>query len=266
MSARGSDPVDAAAPWRATAAELAGTLQLVLVAAGGPTIAATGNGHVERFALAIAPGLTVTALIYALGAISGAHFNPVVTFTFAVRGDFPWRWVPRYLMAQVAGAILACLFLLAMFGLVGHLGATLPGPRATVWQALLMELVLTSILVSVILGTALGARNVGHNSALAVGGFIAAAGLFAGTVSGASMNPARSLAPALLSGRLSDVWIYVLGPFAGALVAVAAIRVVGGRPTRTERDAALGDRPGVASARDMLSHRQRIARGASRAD
>jgi aquaporin Z len=91
VTAQTSDPVDTAAPWRAPAAELAGTLLLVLVAAGGPTIAASGNGHVGRFALAIAPGLTVTALIYALGAISGAHFNPVVTFTFAVRGDFPWR-------------------------------------------------------------------------------------------------------------------------------------------------------------------------------
>jgi aquaporin Z len=198
--------------------------------------------------------------------ISGAHFNPVVTFTFAVRGDLPWRWVPRYLLAQLAGAVLACLFLLAMFGLVGHLGATLPGPRATVWQALLMELVLTSILVSVILGTALGARNVGHNSALAVGGFIAAAGLFAGTVSGASMNPTRSLAPALVSGRLTDVWIYLVGPLAGALVAVAAIRVVAGRPTRTERDAALGDQLGMVSASDSLSDRQRLARATARGD
>jgi major intrinsic protein len=93
--------------WRATAAEAAGTLLLVLVAAGGPTIAATGNGRIDGFALAIAPGLTVMALIYALGTISGAHFNPVVTVTFAVRGDFPWRWVPRYVTAQLAGALLA---------------------------------------------------------------------------------------------------------------------------------------------------------------
>lgn len=265
---RMADPVDAGAPWRATAAEAAGTLLLVLVAAGGPTIAATGNGHVDRFALAIAPGLTVMALIYALGAISGAHFNPVVTVTFALRGDFPWRWVPRYLLAQLVGAVLACVFLLAMFGVVGHLGATLPGPRATVWQALVMELVLTNIVVLVILGTALGARNVGHNSALAVGGVIAAAGLFAGTVSGASMNPTRSLAPALVSGRLWDVWIYVLGPFAGAALAVAAVRMVGGRPTRTERDAALGDQPGLASAPDSLPRAggRRVASGTSRTD
>jgi aquaporin Z len=132
--------------------------------------------------------------------------------------------------------------------------------------ALLLELVLTSILVRVILGTSHGARQVGRNSALAVGGFIAAAGLFAGTVTGASMNPARSLAPALVSGRLSDMWIYVLGPFAGALVAVAAIRLVGGRATLTERSAALGDQPASASVLDMLSRRQRIARGASGAE
>lgn len=227
--------------WRATAAEAAGTLLLVLVAAGGPTIAATGNGHVERFALAIAPGLTVMALIYALGAICGAHFNPVVTVTFAVRGDFPWRLVPRYLAAQLLGALLACLFLRAMFGVVGHLGATLPGPRTTDVQALLMELVLTNVLVLVILGTALGARNVGHNSALAVGGFIAAAGLFAGTISGASLNPTRSLAPALVSGRLTDVWIYLAGPFIGAILAALGVRALGGRATRSERDAAVGE-------------------------
>jgi glycerol uptake facilitator-like aquaporin len=129
-----------------------------------------------------------------------------------------------------------------------------------------MELVLTSILVSVIVGTALGARNVGHNSALAVGGFIAAAGLFAGTVSGASMNPTRSLAPALVSGWLSDVWIYLLGPFAGALVAVVAIRVVAGRPNRTERDAALGDQRGVASVPHSPRRYQRMQRGNARAD
>jgi aquaporin Z len=235
-------PQDAAHTlWRATAAEAAGTLLLVLVAAGGPTIAATGNGHIEPFALAIAPGLTVMALIYALGEISGAHFNPVVTVTFAIRRDFPWRWVPRYLGAQLVGALLACLFLRAMFGVVGHLGATLPGPHASDLQALLMELALTDVLVLVILGTALGARNVGHNSALAVGGFIAAAGLFASPISGASLNPTRSLAPALVSGRLTDVWIYLCGPFAGAVLAVLAVRALGGRSTRSERDAALGD-------------------------
>jgi aquaporin Z len=183
----------------------------------------------------------VTALVYALGSISGAHFNPVVTLTFAVRGDFPWRWVPRYVLAQLAGALFACLFLRGMFGVVGHLGATLPGPRATDLQALVMELVLTNILVLVILGTALGARNVGHNSALAVGGFISAAGLFAGTISGASLNPTRSLAPALVSGRLAEVWIYLLGPLAGGIIAAFGVRALGGRATGNERDAALGD-------------------------
>ncbi|HEV3228190.1 MAG TPA: aquaporin [Solirubrobacteraceae bacterium] len=235
-------PVTAALLRRASSAEVAGTSLLVLVAAGGPTIAATGNGPVERLALVIAPGLTVTALIYALGAISGAHFNPVVTMAFALRGDFPWRWVPRYAAAQLAGGLLACVFLRVMFGVVGHLGATEPGPRATDAQALFMEVVLTAILVLVILGTASGARNVGHNSALAVGGFIAAAGLFASTISGSSLNPARSLAPALVSGRLSTVWIYLVGPSAGAIAAAFAVLAIGGRPTRSEREAALGER------------------------
>ena len=228
--------------WRATGAECAGTLLLVLVAAGGPTIAATGNGSPGRAALALAPGLTVTALIYALGAISGAHFNPVVTLVFAARRDFPWRLVPLYLGAQLLGALVASAFLMAAFGDVGHLGATLPGPRATDAQALVMEAALTSILVLVIIGTALGSRNVGHNSALAVGGIIAATGLFAGAISGASLNPARSLAPALVSGDLRDVWIYLVGPPAGAAAAVIGIRVLHGRSSSTsERVAALGD-------------------------
>lgn len=234
--------VDAGVLWRAVGAEVAGTLLLVLVAAGGPTIAATGNGTVDRIALVAAPGLTVTALIYALGAISGAHFNPAVTLAFALRGDFPWRWVPRYAAGQLLGAVLACVFLRVMFGVVGHLGATLPGPHATELQALVMEAVLANILVLVVLGTALGAQNVGHNSALAVGGYIAAAGLFASTISGASLNPTRSLAPALVSGRFSEVWIYLVGPFLGAIVAAVAIRALQGRSTQTERRAALGER------------------------
>lgn len=234
-------PIAGPGTWRAAAAESAGTFVLVLLAAGGPTIAATGKGHIDRVALAIAPGLIVTALIYALGAISGAHFNPVVTVTFAGRGDFPWQWVPGYLAAQLAGALLACVLLRVMFGVVGHLGATLPGPRATDAQAFAMELLLTGVLVLMILGTALGAGNVGHNSAIAVGGFIAAAGLFAGTVSGASMNPTPSIAPAVVSGRLTDVWIYVGAPVLGALLAALLVRVLGGRGTRSERDAALGE-------------------------
>ena len=142
----------------------------------------------------------VLAIILFMGAVSGAHLNPAVSLAFAVRGDFPWRRVPGYVIVQLLGATLACLFLLAVFGNVEHLGATLPGTGYHDWQALFMEVALTAVLVSVILGTASAAQNVGTIGALGVGGCIALAGLWAAPVSGVSMNPARSFGPALVSG------------------------------------------------------------------
>ena len=150
-----------------------------------------------------------------------------------MRRDFPWLRVVGYIAAQLAGATLACLFLLAVFGNVQHLGATLPGPGYENWQALLMEVALTAVLVSVILGTASGAQNVGTIGALGVGGYIALAGLWAAPVSGVSMNPARSFGPALVSGDWTSYWVYVVGPLAGALVAVGCaiiLRGPGGDP------------------------------------
>src|SRR5256714_2504180 len=170
----------------------------------------------------------VLAVILFMGAVSGAHLNPAVSLAFAVRGDFPWRRVPGYIVAQLLGATLACLFLLAVFGNVEHLGATLPGPGYANWQALLMEVVLTAGLVSVILGTASAAQNVGAIAAIGVGAYIALAGLWAAPVSGASMNPARSFGPALVSGDFTSYWVYVVGPAAGALIAVLCAHVLRG--------------------------------------
>jgi aquaporin Z len=164
-----------------------------------------------------------------MGAVSGAHLNPAVSLAFALRGDFPWKRVPGYIIIQLVGATLACLFLLAVFGNIQHLGATLPGPGYENWQALLMEVVLTALLVSVILGTASAAQNVGAIAALGVGGYIALAGLWSAPVSGTSMNPARSFGPALVSGDFSSYWVYVVGPIAGALIAVGCAFVLRGR-------------------------------------
>jgi aquaporin Z len=204
--------------WRRLFSELFGTFLLVLAAAGGGIL--VGKGQIALGAAVVAPGLTVLAIILFMGAVSGAHLNPVVSLAFALRGDFPWKRVPGYIVVQLIGATLACLFLSAVFGNVEHLGATLPGPGYRDWQALLMEIVLTAGLVSVILGTASAAQNVGAIAALGVGGYIALAGLWAAPVSGVSMNPARSFGPALVSGDFTDYWVYVVGPLAGALIAV----------------------------------------------
>ena len=189
--------------WRRLFSELLGTFFLVLVAAGGGIL--VGEGQIGLAAAVVAPGLMVMAIILFMGAISGAHLNPGVSLAFALRGDFPWRRVPGYIIVQLVGATLACLFLLAVFGNIQHLGATLPGSGYEDWQALLMEIVLTAGLVSVILGTASAAQNVGAIAALGVGGYIALAGLWSAPVSGTSMNPARSFGPALVSGDFTQL-------------------------------------------------------------
>ena len=211
-------------------AEVLGTFFLVLVAVGAGMVNARFGGlAVPYTARVVAPALMVMALILAMGAVSGAHLNPAVSIAFAMRRDFPWLRVLGYIAAQLAGATLACLFLLAVFGNVQHLGATLPGPGYENWQALLMEIALTGVLVSVILGTASGAQNVGAIGALGVGGYIALAGLWAAPVSGVSMNPARSFGPALVSGYWTSYWVYVIGPLTGAVIAVGCAILLRGR-------------------------------------
>jgi aquaporin Z len=213
--------------WRRLFSEVLGTFALVLVAAGGGIL--HGEGQISLAAAVVAPGLMVMAIILFMGAISGAHLNPAVSMAFALRGDFPWRRVPGYVVVQLIGATLACLFLDAVFGNIQHLGATLPGPGYEDWQALLMEIVLTALLVSVILGTASAAQNIGAIAALGVGGYIALAGLWSAPVSGTSMNPARSFGPALVSGDFTSYWVYVVGPLVGAAIAVGFAFALRGR-------------------------------------
>jgi aquaporin Z len=217
---------DPSQEWRRLFSELLGTFMLVVVAAGGGLL--HGKGQISLTAAVVAPGLMVMAIILFMGAVSGAHLNPAVSLAFALRRDFAWKRLPGYVLAQMLGATLACLFLYAVFGNVQHLGATLPGPGYADWQALLMEVVLTTTLVSVILGTASAAQNVGRVAALGVGGYIALAGLWSAPVSGTSMNPVRSFGPALVSGDFSSFWVYVLGPLAGTCIAVGCAYVLRG--------------------------------------
>jgi aquaporin Z len=232
--------LDRSHEWRRMFAETWGTFLLVVVAAGGGVVAVRSGGAVTLGMVVVAPGLMVMAIIYFMGTVSGAHLNPAVTLAFAVRGNFPWNRVPRYVLGQAIGAILAALFLRAMFGTVGNLGATMPGAGVGSGRALAMEILLTAGLVNTILGTSSGARNIGTNGAIAVGGYIALAGLWAAPVSGASMNPIRSFAPDLVRGDFNTTWIYLVGPLAGALIGVAFQWILRGKPTAAGAASAQG--------------------------
>jgi aquaporin Z len=226
--------------WRRLFAEVLGTFFLVLVAAGATVVDVRSHGQVPLDARVVAPGLMVIAVIYSMGTVSGAHLNPVVTISFALRRDFPWKRVPGYVAAELAGSILAACFLRATFGNIGHLGATEPGAGISAWTTVLIEIVLTAGLISVILGTASAARNIGASSALAIGGYIIVAGLWAAPITGASMNPARSLGPALVGGHWTDAWAYVAGPMVGGVIAVAFSWILRGPPSKAAREAAQG--------------------------
>ena len=200
--------------------------------------------------------MMVAAVILFMGSVSGAHLNPAVTLAFAVRGDFPWKRVPAYIVAEFVGAILAALLLWGMLGKFGPAGLTLPGHGVTNLTAFLTEMVLTAGLVSVILGTASGAQQLGPIAALGVGFYIALAGFWAAPVSGASMNPARSLGPALVFNDWTSWWVYLVGPIAGGAIAVGIAVVLrgpgGGRSGTQAAQGTLGTgwRPGTIGAAD----------------
>ena len=236
-------------------AEVLGTFFLVLVAAGGGMVNARFGGHaIPASARVVAPALMVMAIILFMGTVSGAHLNPAVSAAFALRGDFPWRRVPAYVVAQFAGAVLAALVLWGLIGRHGSAGLTLPGAGISAPVAMIWEMVLTTGLVSVILGTASGAQQVGAFAAIGVGSYIALAGLWGSPVSGASMNPARSLGPALVLGDWTAWWAYLAGPAAGAVLAVGIAWILrgpgGGRQSRWAAQGTLGTlwRPGSAEA------------------
>jgi aquaporin Z len=231
---------DATWEWRRLFAETVGTFFLVLAGAGPAVVSAATHTQVGRAAAVTAPGLAVLALILSIGAVSGAHLNPVVSVAFTLRRDFPLRRVPGYVLAQLLGATLAALLLWAIFGKVGSLGATVPGHGVSDLAATGVEAVLTAGLVSTILGTASRAQNIGAISAFGVAAYIALAGLWSSPATGASMNPARSFGPDLALADFSHFWVYVVGPLLGAFAAVGAswlLRGPGGRDPLAARAA-----------------------------
>ncbi len=214
--------------WRRLFSEVLGTFFLVLVAAGGGMMSQAFPNTISRTAAVTAPALMVMAVILFMGKISGAHLNPAVSIAFALRRDFPWRRVPGYVVAQLAGATLAALILRAIINVSAKYGSNYPAHNYSSGSAFWMELILTLGLVGVILGTASGAQNIGIIGAFGVGGYIALAGLWGSPISGASMNPARTFGPDLVSTTFSAYWVYVAGPIAGAALAVGIAFVLRG--------------------------------------
>jgi aquaporin NIP len=220
---------------RAVVAEGVGTFALVFAGAGAIVVDARTHalGHVG---IAITFGLVIMAMIYAVGHVSGAHFNPAVTFAFALSRHFPWVRAFAYWAAQFAGALVAALLLRISLGTDAHLGATLPsGSQA---QSLVWEVVLTFFLMFVIMAVATDTRAVGEAAAIAIGGTVGLDAMFGGPVSGASMNPARSLGPALVGGDLHALWLYILAPLVGAALGALTYQFVRGEPTRPATEAA----------------------------
>jgi aquaporin NIP len=212
---------------RALAAELIGTFALVFAGAGAIMVDAKTHalGHVG---VAIVFGLVIMAMIYAVGHVSGAHFNPAVSFAFGLTRHFPWTRVAAYWCAQAGGALLAAAILRGSLGNLAHVGATLPA--GSQGQAFLWEAVLTFFLMFVIMSVATDARAVGEAAAIAIGGTVGLDAMFGGPVTGASMNPARSLGPALVSGDVHALWLYVAAPLLGAALGALAYQFVRGEP------------------------------------
>ena len=214
---------------RKCTAEIVGTFALVFAGTGAVVIDEVTKGGVSHVGIALTFGLVVMAMIYAVGDVSGAHLNPAVTLGFFAARRLPGRDVAPYIISQLAGAFGASALLLLMFGNRAHLGATLPAFTAV--QSFALEAVLTGILMFVILCVSTGPKEVGTMAGIAIGGVIGLEAMFGGPISGASMNPARSLAPALVSGTLDALWVYLAGPVLGAVVAVPLWRL-----TRNSQD------------------------------
>ena len=212
---------------RALAAEAIGTFALVFAGCGAIMVDAK-TGQLGHVGVAITFGLVIMFGIYAVGHISGAHFNAAVTFAFALTRHFPWPRAAAYWCAQLTGALAAALLLRASLGNIAHVGATFPS--GSDGQSFVWELVMTAFLMFVILAVATDTRAAGEAAAIAIGGTIGLDAMFGGPISGASMNPVRSLAPGLVSGDLHAIWIYLAAPIVGAAVGGLAYQLVRGAP------------------------------------
>lgn len=207
-------------------AEFVGTFALVFAGAGAVVIDARQHGAISHVGIAATFGLVIMVMIYAVGHISGGHFNPGVTLAFAAVRHFPLRHVVPYWAAQVLAALAAALVLRLMFGNVAHLGSTLPAGSAA--QAFSMELILTFGLMFVIVSVATDTRAVGQAAAIAIGGTVGLEAMFGGPVSGASMNTARSLGPAIVAGEFHALWVYLVAPPVGAILGALAYQSIRG--------------------------------------
>jgi aquaporin Z len=232
-------PEESAVP-RKLFAEFVGTYFATLITAGLEVVAVLKPGHIDRSVKAAGPSLVGAAMIYALGDVSGAHFNPVVTLVFAIRRDFPARLVAPYWIMQFAGAIAAALTLRSLFGTVGDVGANRVD-GVTAGQGLAIEIAITTLLVIVTLNAAHEHSLIGTDAAIAVGATMAACRMLGGELTTASMNPARSVGPAVVGGYFSDIWVFLVGPTVGALVALAVTVVLRPHRNRDEHQAAQGE-------------------------
>jgi aquaporin Z len=205
-------------------AEFIGTFAMVFCGTGAMTINEVTGGDVTHVGIGITWGLIVMAMIYAFGEISGAHFNPAVSIAFAYAKKFSWKEVPKYIFFQTAGAFAASLLLMWLFPKSELLGATIPS--VDVWRAFVLELILTFFLMVVIINVSTGSKETGMMAGIAIGGVVLLEALFAGPITNASMNPARSLAPNIVSGNIEGLWLYILAPIIGALLAVVSCKFV----------------------------------------
>ena len=204
--------------------EFIGTFAMIFCGTGAMTINEVTGGDVTHVGIGITWGLIVMAMIYAFGEISGAHFNPAVSIAFAHAKKFSWKEVPKYIFFQVAGAFTASLLLMWLFPKSELLGATIP--TVDVWRAFVLELILTFFLMVVIINVSTGSKEVGMMAGIAIGSVVLLEALFAGPITNASMNPARSLAPNIVSGNIKGLWLYILAPIIGALLAVVSCKFV----------------------------------------
>ncbi len=204
--------------------EFIGTFAMIFCGTGAMTINEITGGDVTHVGIGITWGLIVMAMIYAFGEISGAHFNPAVSIAFAYAKKFSWKEVPKYIFFQVAGAFAASLLLMWLFPKSELLGATIP--TVDVWRAFVLELILTFFLMVVIINVSTGSKEVGMMAGIAIGSVVLLEALFAGPITNASMNPARSLAPNIVSGNIKGLWLYILAPIIGAILAVVSCKFV----------------------------------------
>jgi aquaporin Z len=204
--------------------EFIGTFSLIFCGTGAMTVNEVTGGDVTHVGIAITWGLIVMAMIYAFGETSGAHFNPAVSIAFAYAKKFSWKEVPKYIIAQVLGAFAASLVLWFLFPTSEFLGSTIP--TVDVWRAFVMEILLTFFLMVVIINVSTGSKEIGVIAGIAIGAVVLLEAMFAGPITNASMNPARSLAPNIVSGNIEGLWLYMIAPVLGALLAVVSCKLV----------------------------------------